>query len=69
MSKDGLMGLAAASRLLSVNISTLKFWCDREELIPDAVIGGKRRFRRETLEKFRERIEYVDDEGEVETDA
>ena len=37
MSSDGLMGLAAASRLLKVNISTLKLWCDREELVPDAI--------------------------------
>ncbi|WP_435022333.1 MerR family transcriptional regulator [Tundrisphaera sp. TA3] len=54
--------MAAASRLLTVNISTLKFWCDRKELKPDAIVGGKRRFRRETLEKLRERIEYVERE-------
>ena len=66
MSRDGLMGLAAASRFLSVNLSTLKFWCDRSELFPDAVVQGRRRFRRETLEKFRERIEYVDGEGKIE---
>lgn len=59
LSRDGCVGMAGAGRFLEVGLSTLKLWVKRGEIVPDKVVKGRKRFRRDTLEKFKERIEYV----------
>lgn len=56
-STEPLLGAQEAARLLGIHRSTLHIAIHRQLLIPDArTQGGHVRFRRETLEAFREQV-------------